>query len=205
MSLRSQKPLPARLVTLLLLLFFPLPGIWPCLLAQSASPASLKIVILDGEGAINNIRQRTAREPIVQVEDENRKPVAGALVLFTLPNRGPGGVFADGTRTSIVYTDAKGQAVARGFQPNQIAGKYQIRVDASFQGRTAGTVIHQSNVSAAAAGASTSAAGISAKTLVILGAVGAAAVAGGIVIATRKNDSPSPTGLTMGDPVVGRP
>ena len=32
--------------------------------------------IVEGEGAINNIRLRTAREPIVQVEDENRKPVA---------------------------------------------------------------------------------------------------------------------------------
>ena len=31
------------------------------------APAKLSIVIVEGEGAINNIRQRTAREPIVQV------------------------------------------------------------------------------------------------------------------------------------------
>ena len=43
-------------------------------------PAKLNIVILEGEGATNNIRQRVAREPIVQVEDENRRPLAGVAV-----------------------------------------------------------------------------------------------------------------------------
>src|SRR5579863_5849082 len=56
----------------------------------------LSIVILEGEGAINNIKQRTAREPIVRVEDENHKPVAGAAVVFTLPSQGAGGTFAGG-------------------------------------------------------------------------------------------------------------
>ena len=47
--------------------------------AQGA-PTSLKIVILEGDGAINNIRQRTAREPIVQVQDVDgaRAAVAAA-------------------------------------------------------------------------------------------------------------------------------
>ena len=52
----------------------------PSLDAQSAVPQNLQITILDGEGALNNIKQRTAREPIVQVTDENHKPVAGAVV-----------------------------------------------------------------------------------------------------------------------------
>ena len=43
-----------------------------------AAPPELNIVIVDGEGDTNNIRQHTAREPIVQVEDENHKPVAGS-------------------------------------------------------------------------------------------------------------------------------
>src|ERR1041385_9431846 len=42
----------------------------------------LSITIVEGEGAINNVRQRVNREPIVQVEDNNRKPVAGAVVVF---------------------------------------------------------------------------------------------------------------------------
>ena len=78
----------------------------------------LNLVVLEGEGATNNIRQRTAREPIVQVEDENHKPVAGAIVVFTLPSNGAGGTFANGARTLTMVSDSKGQAVARGFRPN---------------------------------------------------------------------------------------
>src|SRR5262245_11661981 len=87
------------------------------LLAQ-APPASLQITIIDGEDAINNIRTRIAREPIVQVEDENHKPVAGAIVLFELPKSGPSGAFPGGARTLSVTTDSQGRAVARGLKPN---------------------------------------------------------------------------------------
>ena len=55
--------------------------------AFAQGDAKLNLVIVEGEGAINNVRQRTAREPIVQVEDENHKPVAGAVVVFLLPNQ----------------------------------------------------------------------------------------------------------------------
>jgi len=181
----------------------------PCLPLRAMTPqpaavTQLKIVILEGEGAINNIRQRTAREPIVQVEDENRKPVAGALILFVSPERGPGVVFADGSKSLMVYTDSKGQAVARGLRPNQSAGKFQLKVTASFQGVSTGTVLNQVNVVPKVA-----AVGSTGKVLAIIGAAGAAAAAG-IVMATRKKDiSPSPapsaTTITVGTPVVGRP
>src|SRR5581483_7102895 len=76
---------------------------------QAAEPAPqgqrLNVVIVEGEGAINNIRQRTAREPIVEVQDENHKPVAGAVVVFALTNQGAGGSFAGGAHTLTVVTD----------------------------------------------------------------------------------------------------
>src|SRR5215813_6869743 len=92
--------------------------------AQEAPP-KLNIVIVEGDGAINNIRQRTAREPIVQVEDENHKPIAGAAVVFLLPDQGASGVFANGSHTLTVMTDSQGRAVARGFHPNGVQGKLQ--------------------------------------------------------------------------------
>jgi hypothetical protein len=58
--------------------------------APATGAGRIQIVIVEGEGAINNIRQRVAREPIIQVEDENRRPVAGAAVTFLLPNQGAG-------------------------------------------------------------------------------------------------------------------
>lgn len=166
----------------------------------------LNIVVVEGEGAINNVRQRTARETIVQVEDQNRRPVAGAAVVFMLPEQGASGVFPNGARSVTMVTDQKGQAVMKGMRPNNVAGQMQMRVTASYQGQTATTTITQTNVlGAAAAGAG----GISGKLLAILGIAGAA-VAGGVVAATRGNGSTSPatrppTTITPGASTVGPP
>ena len=120
----------------------------PQVMAQTAP--KLNLVIVEGEGQINNIRQRTAREPIVQVEDENHKPVAGAAVVFLLPNTGASATFPDGSHTLTVITDDQGRAVARGMRPNQAQGRYQIHVNASYNGQTATAVI--AILGAAAAG-----------------------------------------------------
>jgi len=186
-----------------------------CLLIFQLLPATalaqdqggLNLVIVEGEGAINNIRQRTAREPIVQVEDENHKPIAGAAVVFLLPDQGASGVFANGARSLTVMTDSQGRAVAHGFRPNGVQGKLQMRVTASHQGKTASATISQTNAVAAAAGAAAGA-GISAKLIVIL-AIAGAAVAGGVVAATRNGGSSTPaatpTTITPGTGTVGAP
>src|ERR1022692_746594 len=98
-------------------------------LAAQESP-KLIINIVEGEGAINNVKQRVNREPIVQVEDENHKPIAGAAIVFFLPNDGPGGTFANGSTTFTTTTNSQGQAVARGIRFNNQAGSMQIRVSA---------------------------------------------------------------------------
>lgn len=179
-----------------------------------APPAKLKIVIVEGEGAINNIRQRTAREPIVQVEDENNKPVAGAAVLFLLPGSGPGGTFPGGASSLRVVTDRYGQAVAKGFRHNGQAGKFQIEVSASHEGATATTEINMANamLTAAAAG------GVSGKVIAILAIVGGAAAAGAVVMASGGGNGngpstppgptppgPTPTTISAGAPSVTGP
>jgi hypothetical protein len=195
----------------------PMAGLLSCFLVWQLCPPSawaqetggqLNIVIVEGDGAINNIKQRTAREPIVQVEDQNHKPIAGAAVVFLLPNQGASGVFANGSHTLTVMTDAQGRAVAHGFRPNNVQGKLQIHVTASHQGQTASATISQTNAVSAAAGAVS--AGISAKLITIL-AIAGAAVAGGVVAATRGGSSSStatinpPTTVTPGTGTVGAP
>jgi hypothetical protein len=178
--------------------------------AQAPAPA-LNLTVLEGEGAINNIRQRTAREPIVQVEDENHRPVAGVAVVFTLPTTGAGGTFSNGTNTLTTLTDNQGRAVARGLRPNNVQGQYQIRVNASKNGQTASTTITQTNaLIGAAAGAA--AAGISAKLIAIIAVAAGAAVAGGVVAATRNgnnNNTPTPAAavvtITPGTATVAPP
>ena len=188
-------------------------GIAPALCAQAAAPAAphgLVINILSGEGALNDIRKRTAREPIVQVEDDNHKPVAGAAVLFLLPDSGPGGTFADGSRAFHTVTGADGRASAHGLRPNSDAGSWNLVVQASFAGATATATIHEQNVSGTGSGSSSSVAGttvhathiLSTKALLIL--LGSAAAAGTIagILVTRSGNS---TTITPGTPTVGAP
>src|SRR5881394_1728348 len=114
-------------------------------------PMKLSIVVITGDGAINNIKSRTARETIVEVHDENNKPVAGAAVVFLFPNSGPGVVTPNGTSMVNAVTDANGRAAARGLKPNGQSGQYNVQVRANFQNSFGQITIAQSNIAAAGA------------------------------------------------------
>ncbi len=121
----------------------------PCWAQLQPSPSNFHIAIIDGEGALNNVEGRLAREPIVQVEDKNHKRVPGAYVEFDTPNvpGQPGAQFADGSTKFVATTDANGQALAPGLKNNGVTGKFDIHVTVKYQGQTVGTaVIHQVNI-----------------------------------------------------------
>jgi hypothetical protein len=174
-------------------------------------PAELNIVVVEGEGAINNARQRATREPIVQIEDENHKPIAGAAVVFTLPTEGATGEFAKGLKSITVVTDSQGRATAQGLKLHEYPGKLPIHVTASYRGLTARTTINQSVEGPPVAA---KAAGGSGKLIAILAIAGAAA-AGGAVFALRKNNNTSsavtpppvvtPIGITPGAGTITGP
>jgi hypothetical protein len=170
---------------------------------QAAAPQALNIVIVEGEGAINNIRGRVNREPIIQVEDENHRPIAGTAVVFFLPNQGPGGVFANGTKTLTVSTDAQGRGTAAGIQRNNISGQMQIRVTASFAGQTATAVITQTNIAGGGGP------GLSTAVKVLIGVGLAGGAVAGAIAATHGGGSSSttspPIGITAGTPSVTHP
>ncbi len=164
-------------------------------------------MIVEGEGAINNVKQRVNREPIVRVEDESHKPVAGVSVTFFLPNQGPGGTFANGTNSLTTATNAQGQAVARGIRFNDQAGTMEIRVSASLAGQTASAIITQTNVlGSSASGGSGSGMSRTAKILIVVAIVGGGAALG--VLATHRGGSTTatpPTTITPGTVTVGAP
>jgi hypothetical protein len=115
--------------------------------SPEGAPQKLFISILDGEGALNNIRQRDAREPVVQVTDENHKPVSGALVLFLIHNGGHGATATfNGAQSLTVTTGADGTAHGSGLQVGRNPGTYTIAVTATVGIIVATAVIHQSNV-----------------------------------------------------------
>jgi hypothetical protein len=177
---------------------------------QTAQPSKLFITIIEGEGALNDIRARTAREPIVEVNDENHKPVAGALILFALDNGGGGSPFATftGAQSLTVTTDAAGRATARGFAPTHRAGQYRIKVHASKGPATADGVITMVNVAAGSSGGNSTipTAIISHKKLEwIVGGAAAVGVIIGVVIVETRGSSPITVGNgggTVGPPSV---
>lgn len=210
----------------------------PCLLkSQSSLPEplhgaasvaksnqALQITIVEGDGVTNNIRQRVTREPVVEVRDQNNRPVAGALVTFLLPGNGPGGVFPGGAKVLRVATNSAGRAAASGLQANQAVGGFKISITASFQGQTSAAIVTQTNVAAVAggaaaaggtvAGASTGAAtgGASGLSAASIGLIAGGIAAGGAVaakVASGGNASasaqvvPSATIGAPGTPVFG--
>jgi hypothetical protein len=171
-------------------------------------PPALRIVILEGEDVSNNIKERTAREPIVQVEDENHKPVAGAAVLFTVTTQSghAGGSFLNGAKTFSGQTDANGQIHAQGFHPNGHAGQLHINVTASKGQLTAHTTIAQTNVAAAGTAATTSTIpGFVATHVVLVSVVAAGAVVGGVVTGVVVSQNNPGTAIVAGGGTVGAP
>jgi hypothetical protein len=182
----------------------------PPVLAQNP-PAEINIVVVNGEGAINNVGQRSTRDPAIRVEDESHKAVVGAAVVFSLPTDGASGEFGNGSKTLIVTTDPRGQATATNLKVNQVPGKLQIHVSASYKGRTARTNITQFSMSVPGKRSGGSGSG---KTLLILLAVAGAAAAGGVLATSGKGSNPAsttptptltPISITPGPGAIGGP
>lgn len=170
--------------------------------ANVAPAPKLVITILDGEGALNDIHQRTAREPIVKVDDENHRPIAGVAILFTLPGSGPSGVFADGAQTFSTVTDSAGRAVAHGLRPNGVQGSYNINVKATYNGQTAQATIHQKNMANQSSVTQHAAHAAGLKTVLI---IVAAAAAAGTAVAILETQNDNSTTIAAGPPIVGAP
>lgn len=173
-----------------------------CGIAQApAAPNRMFIQILDGEGALNDIRGRTAREPIVEIDDENHKPIAGAVVLFSSPSSGPSATFANGLSTFQTTTLADGRATATGFKPNAHSGSYQIQVSATFGTLSTVAVINEVNTGGGSSAPAHSARALPIKAIAIVGTVAGGAILAGY-FATRGQHSDT---VTAGTPTVGAP
>jgi hypothetical protein len=178
----------------ILCLMSTLPGV------SMAQQPGLKIVVLQGEGAVNHVKTRTGTEIVVEVRDERDLPVNGAEVVFQLPAAGAGGVFQDRSRIHTTKTNAQGQAASPTMIPNEEVGRLNIKVTATFGARTASIVISQRNSREVAAGGQGGGKSGLWKLLVVIGGAGAA---GGILAATRGGSSaptvapPPPNVLTV--------
>lgn len=163
----------------------------------------LNLVVLQGQRALNDVRTPTTMMVVVEVRDENYRPLEGATVEFELPQNGPSGSFEGGVRNKTVITNAQGQAFAA-FEPNPEPGRLAIQVRATFGSRTGMVTIMQQNIRAR------STTWVSRhRTIAIAIAVGVASTATAAILTTRRGaSSPSskPTvTITSGVPTFGSP
>ena len=176
-------------------------------MAQGPTPSNSQDPVVTGykinmlkSDAQNNLRKGRATKAVVEVRDRNNKPVAGLALLFLLPGSGPGGTFAGAAQSLSVTTNSAGQATAS-YTPNQVAGSFNLIVNAQINGATvASASFAQSNLAAAA----TTAGGISGTTIGIIAAVAAAAAVGiGLGLSGGGNSSSSPApGITPAAPSI---
>jgi hypothetical protein len=168
--------------------------------------SGLRILVVEGEGALNNVKLKTLKPVLVEVQF-NGMPAPGASVTFILPNQGPSGTFLNGSATTTVNTDAQGRATSSAINPNGATGAMPIRVSASYSGQTASATVHQTNVN----GVSSSGGGISRGTkILIVVAIAGAAVGAGVALGRGSSSNPTmppPPAITItaGTPVVGGP
>ena len=172
-------------------------SVWAQSPQTETAQTGIAIRVVEGEGAINSIRLRRAREPLVQVLDRSGEPIEGATVSFVLPATGASGFFGASGLSLTTQTDARGMAVGVGLRPNQIAGQFRIRATASSRGATAAATLTQTNAEPVSASSS--------KKIAIVALI-AAGVAGGILAGAIGGASSAaaagPTGATTAPPVV---
>jgi len=168
-----------------------------------AQEEAIHVVVLEGDGAINNIRSSHAKEPVVRVEDAKNRGVPGASVTFVVPSGGPGVVFGDAGTTLTLTTDDRGEVVARALHPNRNAGPFQIHVNASKDGKMATALIAQTNVDPGSHSSS--------RKIALLAVLGGAAAAGAAVALHGGKSSAaaappaSGTVVVAGNPSLGGP
>ena len=182
-------------------------GMLPAALAQDL-PARIDILVVEGEGVINSVRQRIAHDPVVKVEDDDHRPVVGAAVVFAVPVAGTTGEFSNSTKTLTVVTDKNGLAAAHGLKTNEIPGKLQIYVTASYHGLRARALINQfveaaPGVKTPAPESRASKSGGKWKWVVL--AIAAAGGAGAGLYLARHTTSTSPVSISTGTVVFGSP
>jgi hypothetical protein len=173
---------------------------------------SLKLIVLAGNGEQNDLERRVMAPLVVQVVDQNERPVEGAEVVFRFPISGPGAAFAGGKTSETVRTNGVGQAAALGWMANGQVGTFQVHANASYGNQVGETTISMTNVTRVVPEAKKSKAGSlwSHKWFKIAVIGGAAVAIGlGVYLATRGGGSSTNSGSTVtinpGSPTVGGP
>jgi hypothetical protein len=166
----------------------------------------LRVVPLAGSGGVNDLERKIMSPLVVQVLDQESRPIEGAQVVFRFPLNGPSATFPNQQTSQTTRSNADGQAAATGWMANNHAGTFQVQVTA-----TRGNEIGQASISM------TNATRIldesrgktkhwwSSKTAKILLIAGVAGTVAAVVLATRGGNGVRTVTASPGAPTIGAP
>lgn len=169
---------------------------------------TLKVLPLAGNGASNDLALGIMAPLVVQVLDQNSRPVDGAQVVFRFPLRGPSAVFPNQQTSQTARTNADGQAAAVGWVANKEVGSFQIQVSASRGNELGSAIITMTNATRVAPEQQTKHKSKWSSKWVKIGIIaGAAGIAAGVVLATRGGGGSGNSTVTVspGSPTIGGP
>jgi hypothetical protein len=170
---------------------------------------SLTVIPLAGNLGVNDLERGVMTPLVVQVLDQNSRPVEGAQVIFRFPLNGPSAEFPNKQTSQTVRTNADGQAAAVGWVANREVGSFQVQVTAT-RGNELGSVsmtMTNANRIVGAGGAKDKHKSVwSSKWTKIAIVAGAAGAVAGIVLATRSGNGGGTTvTASPGSPTIGGP
>ncbi|HEY7336511.1 MAG TPA: hypothetical protein VH639_16585 [Bryobacteraceae bacterium] len=193
---------------------------WPSLIAQLAfssfgwaqaptpQPAiqDLRVVPLSGNGGINDLERKIMTPLVVQVLDQESRPIEGAQVIFRFPLNGASATFPNQQNAQTTRTNADGQAAATGWMANNQTGTFQVQVTATRGNQMGQTTITMTNATRIVGGDQNKKkhwwSSKGAKIGIIAGAAGAVAA---IVLATRGGNGSTTVTASPGAPTIGAP
>lgn len=187
---------------------------------QSAAPATapanatqgLKVVALAGKGEMNDLERRVMAPLVIEVLDQDDRPVENAEVTFRFPLTGASAAFP-GKTSQTVRTNGQGQAAAMNWVANNQTGSFEVHVTAAYGNQVGEINVPMSNVTRIVdegKKTTTKQGGWWSPTWVKATIIGAAvAVAAGVFLATRGGGSTAasapPITITPGAPTIGGP
>lgn len=121
-----------------------LPQVKP--MAQLPIVQNLKVIVLAGKDEMNDLERHVMAPLVVEVLDQNDRPVEGADVVFRFPLQGPGATFADQKTSQTARTNAQGEAVARNWTANNQVGVFQVHATATYGNQMGEITFSMSNV-----------------------------------------------------------
>lgn len=174
----------------------------PLTASQNAAPGTLRVRVLQGQDAVHNTLFPRPVEIVIEVRDGADFPVENANVTFESPESGPGGSFPGGQPVLKTRTNYQGQAGAR-FVPNNVIGRFAVKVRVSTGALNAELLIPQSNSSHVTD--SKRGRKISGWWWISLGAAAVAGVALGLVLTSGDAGSANAIVISPGGPTIVRP